>query len=233
MTAAHLAERGIGDSRLTIVTSEERPLGLFGARASAAVRDLLESRGIDLRCNCYPVEVAAEGLRIVPGGHLSADRVIAAPRLEGPRLEGVPQDADGFIPTDSLGRVEGFENAGVLAAGDATSFPVKQGGLAAQQADAAAELIAADAGAPVDPTPFHPVLRGLLLTGTQPSFLRTEITGGHGETSVADPEPLWWPPSKIAGRYLAPHLASLGRLELEPAPPAGAGQVPVEVDLTG
>lgn len=231
MTAAHLAERGRGDSRLTIATSEESPLELFGAQASAAVRNLLQSRGIGLCCSCYPVEVDTDGLRIVPGGHLSADRVIATPRLEGSRLEGVPQDADGFIPTDSFGRVESLENAGVFAAGDATSFPVKQGGLAAQQADAAAELIAADAGAPVDPTPFHPVLRGLLLTGEEPSYLRAEITGGHGETSVADPEPLWWPPSKIAGRYLAPHLASLGRLELEP-PPTGAGQVPVEVDLT-
>ena len=157
--------------------------------------------------------------------------MVATPRLEGPRLEGIPQDADGFIPTDSFGRVEGLENAGVFAAGDATSFPVKQGGLAAQQADAAAELIAAEAGAPIDPTPFRPVLRGLLLTGEEPSYLRAEISGGHGETSVADSEPLWWPPSKIAGQYLAPHLASLGRLEVEPAPPAGAGRMVVEVEL--
>jgi sulfide:quinone oxidoreductase len=232
LTAAHLADRGIGDFRLTIATPEERPLELFGARASAAVRDLLESRGIGLHCNCYAVEVDADGLRIVPGDHLPADRVVAAPRLEGRRLEGVSQDADGFIPTDSFGRVEGLESAGVFAVGDATSFPVKQGGLAAQQADAAAELIAADAGAPIDPTPFHPVLRGLLLTGAGPSYLRAEITGGQGETSVADSEPLWWPPSKIAGRYLAPHLASLGSIEPESPPPGGAGQMPVEVDLT-
>jgi sulfide:quinone oxidoreductase len=231
MTAAHLAKRESGESRLTIATPEESPLELFGARASAAVRDLLQSRGIGLCCSCYPVEVDSKGLRIAPGGHLSADRVIATPRLEGPRLEGVPEDADGFIPTDSFGRVGGLENASVFAAGDATSFPVKQGGLAAQQADAAAEMIAADAGAPVDPTPFHPVLRGLLLTGAEPSYLRAEITGGHGETSVADSEALWWPPSKIAGRYLAPHLASLGKLELDPSPPADGERVPVEVDL--
>ena len=35
----------------------------------------------------------------------------------------------------------------VFAAGDATAEPVKQGGLATQQADAAAEAIAAEAGA--------------------------------------------------------------------------------------
>ncbi len=232
MTAAYLAERGGGEPRLTIATSESSPLELFGARASAAVGDLLERRRIGLCCNCYPVEVEDEGLRIVPGGHLSADRVVATPRLEGPRLDGVPGDEEGFIPIDSFGRVVGLESDGVYAAGDATSFPVKQGGLAAQQADAAAELIAAEAGAPIDPKPFRPVLRGLLLTGAEPSYLRAEITGGSGETSIVDSEALWWPPSKIAGRYLAPHLASLGQVELEAAPPARDGQLAVEVELT-
>jgi sulfide:quinone oxidoreductase len=231
MTAAHLAGREGDDPRLTIATPEASPLELFGARASAAVRALLASRGIGLCCSCYPVEVDATGLRIVPGGHLSADRVLAIPGLEGPGLEGVPHDDDDFIPTDSFGRVEGLEEAAVFAAGDATSFPVKQGGLAAQQADAAAELIAAEAGAGIDPTPFRPVLRGMLLTGSQPSYLRAEISGGRGEDSIATPEPLWWPPGKVAGRYLAPHLASLGRLELEPPPPGGDGQLPVEVEL--
>ena len=38
---------------------------------------------------------------------------------------------------------------GVYAAGDITTFPVKQGGIATQQADAAAEAIAAELGADV------------------------------------------------------------------------------------
>ena len=90
LTAAHLAQRGGGEPRLTIATSESSPLELFGARASAAVRDLLERRRIGLSCSCYPVEVDDGGLRIVPGAHLSADRVVATPRLEGPPIEGVP-----------------------------------------------------------------------------------------------------------------------------------------------
>jgi sulfide:quinone oxidoreductase len=231
MTANHLGALGGGGSRLTIATPEASPLEMFGAQASAAVSDLLERRGIGLCCSCHPAEVDDSGLRIVPGGHLSADRVLAVPRLEGPRLEGVPHREDGFIPADSFGRVEGLEDAGIYAAGDVTAFPVKQGGLAAQQADAAAELIAADAGAPIDPAPFRPVLRGLLLTGSEPSYLRAEIAGGRGEASVVAPDPLWWPPGKIAGRYLAPHLASIGKAELQPTPPAGDGQVPIEVEL--
>ena len=37
-----------------------------------------------------------------------------------------------------------------------------------------------------------------------------ELGGGHGETSTASDEPLWWPPGKVVGRYLAPFLAELG-----------------------
>ena len=231
MTSAHLGDWKSDGPGLAIATPESSPLELFGSQASVAVRDMLEQRGIELCCGCYPVEVNEEGLRIVPDGYLSADRVVAMPRLEGPRLTGVPHDDQGFIPTDSFGRVLGLEDAGVYAAGDATAFPVKQGGLAAQQADAAAELIAAEAGVPLNPTPFQPVLRGLLLTGSAPSYLRAELTGGRGETSAADSEPLWWPPGKISGKYLAPHLASLGPSELPLAPPHGSDQLPVEINL--
>ncbi len=215
--------------QVAIATPETSPLELFGARASAAVRELLAERGIGLCCGSDPIEVDEEGLRLAPAGHLAADRVVATPRLEGPSLAGVPHDQNGFIPTDSFGRVEDLEDADVYAAGDVTTFPVKQGGLAAQQADAVAELIAAEAGAPVDPKPFRPVLRGLLLTGSEPSYLRAEISRGRGRTSVASSDPLWWPPSKIAGRYVAPHLASLAKTELQPAPRSDG--VAVEVEL--
>ena len=86
-----------------------------------------------------------------------------------------------------------------------TAGALRQGGLAAQQADAAAEAIAARAGAPIDPAPFHPVLRGVLLTGEAPRYLRADIAGGDGSAADAISErPLWWPPSKIAARYLGP-----------------------------
>ena len=50
----------------------------------------------------------------------------------------------------------------VYAAGDMTTFPLKQGGIAAQMADAAASAIAVRAGVPVAQHPFRPVIRGLL-----------------------------------------------------------------------
>jgi sulfide:quinone oxidoreductase len=130
------------------------------------------------------------------------------------------------VPTDRYGRVQGVEN--VYAAGDATQFPVKQGGIAAQQADAVAGAIAERVGAPVTPQPFRPILRGLLLTGMVPRYLRREV---HTGLSSIDTQPLWWPPAKIVGRYLAPFLASELGLTEALQPPAGAGDVRVEVEL--
>ena len=83
----------------------------------------------------------------------------SASRLRGPFLPGLPHDLEGFIPTDLHGLVAG--ELDVYAAGDATAYPIKQGGVAAQQADAVAEAIAARLGAPVEPQSFRPVVRGL------------------------------------------------------------------------
>jgi hypothetical protein len=127
---------------------------------------------------------------------------------------------------DLHGRVEGQDD--VYAAGDATTSPIKQGGIATQQADAAAEAIAARAGAPVDPKPFRPVLRGLLLTGSTPRYMRAEVSGGRGEDWAVSEQALWWPPSKIAGRWLAPYLA-LHHDEREDVP----GGLPVDVEVAG
>ncbi|MDA0170908.1 hypothetical protein OJ998_17530, partial [Solirubrobacter taibaiensis] len=141
-------------------------------------------------------------------GAVLADRVVALPRLIGPGIVGLPQDRDGFLPVDEHARVRGVER--VYAAGDATTFALKQGGLATQQADAAAETIAADLGAAVRPSPFRPVLRGLLLTGGEPLYLRARLTPDGEPLDAADVSrrPLWSPPGKVAGRYLAPLLAT-------------------------
>ena len=121
-------------------------------------------------------------LQVAPGDPIEADAVICSPRLEGRRIDGVPQDRFGFIPIDEHGGVIGMEN--VYAAGDITMFPVKQGGIATQQADAVADAIVADLGIEGESRPFDPVLRATLWTGEQPRFLYGMLSGGHGETSV-------------------------------------------------
>lgn len=223
LTSAWLAARDV-DAELTIATPESEPLELFGREASGAVGGLLREREISFLGEKYASAIEGGELRCAPGGRIRADRFVALPLLGGPALRGLPAARHGFVPTDLHGRVEGLVD--VYAAGDATTFPLKQGGIAAAQADAAAEAIAAWAGAPVTPEPFKPVLRGLLLTGAMPKFLRVELPG---DRSTVGEQPLWWPPSKIAGRYLSPFLASHAGLAVV-APPATLG-LEVEVEL--
>jgi sulfide:quinone oxidoreductase len=227
LTAAHLHGR-VDGVELALVTPEERPLQLLGAEASLAVRELLEERGIGFQGHSSPLAFDQRRLSSAYGDEVEADRVVALPRLCGRRIEGLPHDRAGFITVDPHGRVldQGEIAAeGLFAAGDITGFPVKQGGFAAQQADAVAEAIAAAAGAPVAPSPFRPLLRGLLLTGAVPRYLRTELTA-RGVTTEIALDPLWWPPTKIAARRLSPFLA--GQALEQPITKAA---IPVELEL--
>jgi sulfide:quinone oxidoreductase len=211
---------------VVLVTHEETPLQLFGPAASSAMATLLAERGIVLRTSSYPIGFEHGTLVLAPEGELAATHVVSLPRLEGPEIRGLPSDPQGFIPTDRSGRVVGVDD--VFAAGDATDFPVKQGGLAAQQADAAAESIAVLAGAGLKAEPFRPILRGLILTGGASLYGRVELSGA-GDPSTLTTEALWWPPGKIVGRYLGPFLAERSGAILSPAPLEG---VSVDTDLS-
>ncbi len=202
-TAAWARGREISGVAISVLTHEARPLEAFGEEVSQAVEELLTDAGITV-LTCRIVR-GFDGQRVaLRGAHpYRADAVIALPGLDGPRLHGLPQDEHGFIPIDGQCAVRGVEH--VWAAGDGTSFPIKQGGIAAQQADAAASAIAATLGAVPRAEPFRPVLRGMLLTGSEPRYLRAV----EGETEISF-QPLWWPPSKIAGRYLSGYLAAAG-----------------------
>ena len=104
----------------------------------------------------------------------------------------------------------------MFAAGDVTAEPIKQGGLATQQADAAAEMIAAEAGAPITPRPCRRVLRGVVLTGERAAVPAPRPRRRHarwpaplrGAPAGVSRVQLWWPSGKIAGRYLTGFLAA-------------------------
>jgi sulfide:quinone oxidoreductase len=165
---------------------------------------VLRARVIEVATDAYVAEGPSGEFRLAPGHEtLEPGGAIALPTIEGPHLAGLPMDEHGFIPIDEHARVPGV--ADVYAAGDGTNFPIKQGGLATQQADAAIEHLASQLGAAIEAHPFHPVLRGKLLTGDLSLNLRHDVTGGHGEGN-ASLDYLWWPPQKIGGRYLAPWL---------------------------
>ena len=64
------------------------------------------------------------------------------------------------------------------------------------------------------------MLRGVLLTGRGRQWIRRDLTGG--DEGEAERHALWWPPTKVAGRYLAPYLARRDELEYSDAErPAG------------
>jgi sulfide:quinone oxidoreductase len=228
MTARHGWAIGIDRTRYWLVTPEPEPLAICGARASRAVRAMLEPEGITFIGSAH-AEVRDGAVLLDKGrGRIEAERIACLPLLEGPSTPGVPTDVAGFIPVDSSGRVPGAPD--VYAVGDATAFPIKQGGLACQQADAVAESIAAAVGAPVKPTRFRPVLRGQLITGGRDRFLRRRLDDAQDAGEVSE-QPLWWPPTKIAGRYLAPYL--LGRDALLDETSRSEPHVTIEARLDG
>jgi len=193
------------DTPIHLITPEAAPLAIFGPQASSAMEELLTKHGITVHAGSYATIERSGHIAMAPGDrHLVVQRIVALPIVVGRAIAGVPSDDHGFIPVDDHSRVVGLD--GVYAVGDNADFPVKQGGLATQQADAAAKDICADAGAPVDRDPFRPVLRGMLLTGAQPRFLRHPAAGGDGESRFSV-DRLWWPPTKVVGHYLGPWLA--------------------------
>jgi sulfide:quinone oxidoreductase len=211
MTARRAFDMNI-DLRVTVVTPEDSPLAIFGRGASEPVSKLLDDAGVAVIASAYAQVPSPGHVAINPGGRqLRADRIVALPELYGPAVRGLSEPAaHGFIPVDVHGRVRRAER--IYAAGDATDFAIKHGGIAAQQADAVAESIAALAGEPIQPTEFRPVIHGMLLTGAKPLYLTARITGGHGFSSQISDTPNWSPPAKIAARYLAPYLDQRDRV---------------------
>jgi len=210
MSAARAYDMDI-DVAITLATPEKAPLEVFGTEVSTEVGRRLQASGIKMITSAH-CEVRQNGhLSVGPARReLIVDRMIALPELYGPSGSGVPRSTHaGFISVDPYCRVKGLD--GVYAAGDGTDFPVKHGGIAAQQADTAAESIAALAGAPITPARFDPVINGMLLTGGRPLYLSARLVGGRGFTSEFSETPLWSPPTKISAKYLAGYLEARER----------------------
>ena len=205
-SASWIAERHITESKLTIVTPEPEPLARFGPTASRAMREVLADRGIRLYPNVTAAHVTPNSLQRTSGRSIEIDQVVALPKLEGPRLAGLPADDAGFTPTDEHAQVNGLDD--VHAAGDAAAFAVKQGGIAAQQADAAVEAIAASFGAARQRSAFQPVLRGMLLTGVAPTYLRAAVADDRASRA----------PTRCGGRRPRSPDATSGPTSPKPQP---------------
>lgn len=224
MTRGQARSMGM-NPQITIVTPEAAPLAIFGPAASEDVSDLLRTADIEIRAGEHATVGPSGRVGLQPSGDiLDFQRIVALPEIDGPRIDGLPQDENGFVPIDGHTRVIGLRD--VYCVGDAADYPIKQGGLATQQADAAALHIAALAGAEVRATPFRPVLRGRLMTGGAEQFFVKHVK--RPSTLVSD-SPLWWPPTKVSGRYLTRWIAEQDPSALPAEPPAGS--TPIEREI--
>jgi sulfide:quinone oxidoreductase len=207
LAAGYARERGLA-LECTVLTPEDEPLELFGTEASAVVRGLLEERGVQFVGGAVAIGARRDGsLALADGGPIQADRVVALPELRGRRITGVPASRSGFVPVDASGRVQGLED--VYAAGDMTTFPIKQGGVAAQEADVVAHTIAAGLGAPVKQIRAPRVLQARVVGGDSPVLLRAEFdwSGRPAHSTVVravDEDSA--KAAKVLGRYLVPYL---------------------------
>jgi sulfide:quinone oxidoreductase len=207
MTAAHVELHGL-DVAIEVITPEPAPLALFGHEAAEHAAEALAAANVKVLAATEVSEVGGGGSIRAHGRVVTeAERVIALPRLSGPRIDGLPHDESGFVPVDDRARVPG--SPGVYAAGDATTSPLKHGGLGAQQAEHAAREIAQRAGAAVAAPVPRPVLRAQLMEGARSTFLRTPLHArGNGPAIAVTADALWWPPLKVAAPRLATYLGT-------------------------
>jgi sulfide:quinone oxidoreductase len=206
MTAERAKGMGMTDVELTLATPDEAPLAVFGPNVSDAVVGLLDAAGIAVHTSTAAEVTGPRSLRL-GSQELEADRIVALPAISGPAIRGLPgAGANGFIPVDAHCEVPGTGGR-VFAAGDATNFPVKHGGLGSEQADTAAAAIAFLAGADVDTQPFQPEIRGMLLTGGAPLYMSARLIGSGSFQSEVSDKPLWPSGAKVAAEELGDYLS--------------------------
>jgi sulfide:quinone oxidoreductase len=214
MTAERARDRGIDDLVVSLVTCEPEPLEAFGPPASAVIRQRLIAAGIEIFTKATAYVPDAGHLLVQPHGvELEADRIVSLPVMSGPGISAsVGGGARGFIPVDRHCAVPGTGGR-VFAAGDVTAFPIKHGGLGAQQADTAAAAIARLAGVEAEDAFFEPVLHGKLLTGKAPIYLTGRITSGHTLEAEVYDSPPWPAEDKIVAEELGPYLRGLNPVD--------------------
>ena len=194
------ARHGTSDVGLVVVTPEHRPLEAFGTRIAS---HMLEPAGRarhrlprPIPFRFAPVLAASSSPTVSPS---QVDRIVSLPRLVGPWIGGLPHDGQGFLATDAHGAVLGIE--AVWAAGDGTSFPHQAGWPGGPSRPLRRRRRSPPSlGAEVQPEPFRPVLRGMLLDPTCPRFLDSR----RGDVPTTS---LWQPPTKVAAPHLWSYLA--------------------------
>jgi sulfide:quinone oxidoreductase len=206
MTAERVRSLGV-HAQITFITPEPRPLKAFGQAAGEATLRLLAQAGIKVYTGVIP-QVPAPHLVTFGETRVEAQRIVTLPKVSGPGVRGIPAGTAWFVPIDERCLVR-HTRGRVFAAGDATDFPVKHGGIAAQQADTAAAGIAHLLGVGERPEPLCPEIHGTLLTGHRPLYLAARVIDGLGWHSQVHEQPPWPVRQKVVTEELGPYLANL------------------------
>ena len=228
MAAVELRDRGVERPAVSLVTAEPAPLWAFGPEAGAAMERLLAERGIALHAGATARAAVPGALELAGGPPVPADAVIALPRHKGPVIAGLPADAAGFIPVDGMGprprrgrHLRGRRRdhvphppgrprdaAGRRGRRDDRGRPRRERHARRRSARCCAACCSRAA--------------------RRCTCARSSRAPGAPEAGVARPAPrrpvaevsgraLWWPPGKVAGRYLTPLLATARPHLLAPA----------------
>ena len=204
LTKARGRSRPNRDLHVSVVTSELRPLQPFGQAAGDAVTKKLREADIALYTNERAVSFGDGVITTASGATIEADRAVSIPQLSGHPIDGLPHNAQGFLPVDDHCAVVGAKD--LWAAGDITDFKVKLGAIAAQHADTIIEALAVRFGTQEAASPFVPQLHAILFSDTGETYLRA---AAGDERALTSEQPLWDHSEKIFSRHLSQRMQRL------------------------
>ncbi|KAF0192274.1 MAG: ndhC [Gammaproteobacteria bacterium] len=127
---SHLRKRGLrGQATIEFFAAESRPMFVAGPEIGAAVRSMIETRGITYRpeYQVKDIDPAARRIAFVNGATAEFDLLIYVPPHRAPavvRDAGLTNES-GWIPVDRHTLQTQFDN--VFAIGDITTIPLKMG----------------------------------------------------------------------------------------------------------
>ena len=148
---AGLRRRGVrGNVELALHAAEPGPMGVAGPEVSAAVRTMVDARGITYRPNHALSSVEPAAARFADGERIDFDLLIHVPPIRPAAAIATSglADASGWIPVERTTMATRFP--GVFAVGDATVIPLAIGKplpRAGVFAHAQAEIVAANLAA--------------------------------------------------------------------------------------
>lgn len=209
MTADRAARQSQQQIAVGVTSPEQAPLDCFGAEHAGAVAALCRELGVVLRLGESIIAYDGARATFADGSQLDVDRLVSMPSLVPSVPQGIPVDSEGFISVGVGQLVAGTTS--VYAVGDVTNFPIKQGGLASQEADAAAAAIERQLGFGGPPEQEGLVIEATLLTTNRRLPLRAKIDGDVNVQSLPA-EAIDGPSQKIYSRLLPERLRQISPL---------------------